>query len=148
MSNALAIATVTTALARIVEKAAQSVVTGAEVVTGRPDSGATPAHRVHLFLYQVSANAAMRNNDLPSRSPDGNLAGRPTIALDLHYLLAFYGSDANLEPQRMLGAVVRDLNTKLEMFPIGLLGRMTGFREREYFQADKDAREAPAVQYP
>jgi LemA protein len=50
--------------------------------------------------------------------------------------------------RRYYNAVVRDLNTKLEMFPIGLLGRITGFREREYFQADKDDREAPVLKYP
>ncbi len=112
MSNALAIATVTTALAQIVRGAAQSVVNGADVVTGRPDPAATPTHRIHLFLYQVSANGAMRNNDLPTRSSDSKVVARPTVALDLHYLLAFYGSDSELEAQRMLGAVARDLHAK------------------------------------
>jgi hypothetical protein len=56
MSNALAIATVTTALAQIVRGAAQSVVNGADVVTGRPDPNAAPGHRIHLFLYQVTPN--------------------------------------------------------------------------------------------
>jgi LemA protein len=56
--------------------------------------------------------------------------------------------DALQHARRYYNAVVRDLNTRLEMFPIGLLGRITGFKEREYFQAEKDAREAPAVQYP
>ena len=111
MSNALAIATVTTALAQIVRTAAQSVVNGADVVTGRPDPNATPGHRIHLFLYQVTPNGAMRNNDLPTRSSDGKLVMRPTVALDLHYLLAFYGIETELETQRMLGAVVRDLHT-------------------------------------
>ncbi len=112
MSNALAIAIVTTALAQIVRIAAQSIVSGADVVTGRPDPGATPAHRVHLFLYQVSTNGAMRNNDLPTRASDGKPLMRPTVALDLHYLLAFYGSESDLETQRMLGAVVRDLHAR------------------------------------
>jgi hypothetical protein len=112
MSNSLAIATVTTALAQIVRASAQSVVNGAEVLTGRPDPTATPGHRIHLFLYQVSPNGAMRNNDLPTRSSDGRVVLRPTAALDLHYLLAFYGSETDLETQRMLGAVVRDLHAK------------------------------------
>lgn len=112
MSNSLAIATVTTALAQIVRGAAQSIVNGAEVVTGRPDPNATPGHRIHLFLYQVSPNGAMRNNDLPTRSSDGKIVTRPTVALDLHYLLAFYGSEADLETHRMLGAVVRDLHAR------------------------------------
>jgi len=112
MSNALAIATVTTALAQIVRSAAQSVVSGAEVLTGRPDPSATPPHRIHLLLYQVSPSGAMRNNDLPTRSSEGKVVMRPTVALDLHYLLAFYGSETDLETQRMLGAVVRDLQAK------------------------------------
>ena len=112
MSNALAIATVTTALAQIVRSAVQSVVTGSDVHTGRPDPNATPSHRVHLFLYQVSPNGAMRNSDIPTRAADGSLVTRPTVALDLHYLLAFYGNDSELESQRMLGAVVRDLHSK------------------------------------
>ena len=112
MSNALAIATVTTALAQIVRTAAQGAVAGADVATGRPDPAMSPAHRVHLFLYQVSPNAALRNADLPTRSHDGKLVQRPHVALDLYYLLAFYGDESELEPQRMLGAVVRDLHAK------------------------------------
>jgi hypothetical protein len=112
VSNALAIATVTTALAQIVRTAAQSAVGGAEVLTSRPDPNATPGYRIHLFLYQVTPNGAMRNNDLPTRSSNGRLIQRPAVALDLHYLLAFYGNEIELEPQRMLGAVFRDLNAK------------------------------------
>ncbi|WP_419661812.1 hypothetical protein Dvar_22450 [Desulfosarcina variabilis str. Montpellier] len=112
MSNALAIATVTTALAQIVRTAAQSMVAGSDVVTGPPDPSGSPANRIHLFLYQVSPNGAMRNNDLPMRSADGKLVMRPTAAINLHYLLAFYGSGSDLETQRMLGAVVRDLHAK------------------------------------
>jgi len=112
MSNALAIATVTTALAQVVRTAAQSVVNGADVLTGRPDPAASPAHRIHLFLYQVLPNIALRNSDLPMRSSNGKTITRPTAALDLHYLLAFYGSETELEAQRMLGAVVRDLHSR------------------------------------
>jgi hypothetical protein len=112
MSNALAIATVTTALAQIVRTAAQAAVNGADVATGRPDPATNPSHRVHLFLYQVSPNAALRNADLPTRSHEAKVLQRPQVALDLHYLLAFYGDENELEPQRMLGAVVRDLHAK------------------------------------
>jgi LemA protein len=44
--------------------------------------------------------------------------------------------------RRYYNAVVRDLNTKLQSFPIGILGRLTGIREREFFQIDKEVREA------
>jgi len=112
MSNALAIATVTTALAQIVRTAVQSVLPGSDVLTERPDSVPLGQPRARLFLYQVSPNGSLRNNDLPTRVANGNVVKRPTTALDLHYLLAFYGNENDLEPQRMLGAAVRDLHAK------------------------------------
>ena len=112
MSNALAIATVTTALAQIVRIAAQSAIAGSDVLTERPDTVALTQPRVRLFLYQVAPNAALRNNDLPTRTAAGIATQRPTAAIDLRYMLAFYGNEGGLEPQRMLGAVVRDLHAK------------------------------------
>lgn len=112
MSNALAVATVTTALAQIVRAAAQSAVSGADVLTERPDAAALTQPRIRLFLYHITPNPALRNNDLPTRSADGTARQRPFAAIDLHYMLAFYGSETSLEPQRMLGAVVRDLHSK------------------------------------
>ena len=112
MSNALAIATVTRTLAQIVRTAVQSVVPGSDVLTSRPDAAATAEPRARLFLYQISPNAALRNNDLPTRAANGTLTSRPTAALDLHYLLSFYGNETELEPQRMLGAAVRDLHAQ------------------------------------
>lgn len=112
MSNSLAIATVTAALEALIRKSVQQAVGGAEVVIGRPQN-APPANAqrwVHLYLYQVMPNSALRNADLPTRDSAGKLKQRPQVALDLHYLLAFYGDDKELEPQRMLGAVARDLH--------------------------------------
>ena len=37
---------------------------------------------------------------------------RPTAALNLHYLVAFYGDENTLETQRMLAAVARELHTQ------------------------------------
>jgi len=65
---------------------------------------------VQLCLYQVTPNPALRNANLPTRDPAGRVTQRPQVALDLHYLLAFYGDERDLEPQRMLGAVTRDLH--------------------------------------
>lgn len=112
MSNALAIATVTRALGRVVEDAAASVVPGAQVLTSRPEANGGTAARIHLFLYQVAPDAAQRNNDLPTRSSDGTLRQRPTVALDLYYLLTFNGQDTSLDTHRMLGAVARDLHAR------------------------------------
>jgi hypothetical protein len=108
VSNYLAIATVTKALAQILDSAVKSAVDSSGAVTQRPDAG-TKTACVDLFLYQVTPNAAMRNSDLPTRNAPGQVVSRPTSALDLHYLMSFYGDDSKFEPQRMLGAVVRSL---------------------------------------
>ena len=113
MSNHLAIATVTAALGQVVHKSAQSAVAGVELRFGRPVGGAGNAlRRVHVYLYQITPHGALRNADLPSRSADGRLVQRPQAALELHYLLSFYGDDQLLEPDRMLGAVARDLHAR------------------------------------
>ena len=115
MSNHLAIATVTAALGRIAHAAAEASGVGSVGLDfGRPNvSGDGPATRkIQIYLYQVSPNPALRNNDLPTRDSDGKLTNRPQAALDLHYLIAFYGNQQNLEAERMLGAVVRNLHAR------------------------------------
>src|SRR5271165_5220408 len=78
---------------------------GAAVTTLRPDAqlSVADATGINIFLYQVLPNASLRNCDLPTRRSDGTLVQRPRIALDLNYLFTFYGNDAELEPQRLLG---------------------------------------------
>ena len=78
-----------------------------------------PTHQAHLpspgvnaFLYQVAPNVALRNSDLPTRAPDGTLLQRPQAALDLFYLITFYGDDLQLEQQRLLGAVTLALHAQ------------------------------------
>jgi hypothetical protein len=110
MSNFLAVATVTAALKVQIEEAAVPVVSGAKVRMGRPEAPANSDPFIDLFLYQVTPNAALRNDDLPTRRADGTLLQRPRAALDLHYLLSFRGDDAAFEPQRLLGTTVQTLN--------------------------------------
>jgi hypothetical protein len=114
MSNFLAIATVSATLSRILNDAVSTDVPGSTVTTARPDSGAggAPVTGVNLFLYQVMANAAGRNADLPTRRDDGTVVQRPRAALDLHYLLSFTGRENELEPQRLLGSVARTLHAQ------------------------------------
>lgn len=113
MSNYLAIATVTAALSELLQAGMHDVsaATGATVTMVRPDGTGLPAVGVNVFLYQVAPNAAFRNDDLPTRRAAGDLIQRPRAALDLHYLLTFYGDDTRLEPQRILGTAVRTLHT-------------------------------------
>jgi hypothetical protein len=114
MSNFLAIATVTATLSQALQAAVGADVPGATVTTVRPDSagGGIPTTGVNLYLYQVTPNGALRNADLPSRRADGQLLQRPQAALDLHYLLTFYGNEAQMEPQRLLGSAVRTLHAR------------------------------------
>jgi hypothetical protein len=115
MSNFWAIATVTATLElEVLQGAASAAVPGATVTMTRPDAagGGPPAARVNLYLYQVTPNAAWRNNDVPTRNSNGDLVGRPRVALDLHYLLTFYGDETHLEPQRLLGSVALAMHVK------------------------------------
>jgi len=115
MSNALAIATVTETLFHALTNALPaSLVSGAQVTVLRPDDAslqapaATPG--VNVFLYQATPNTSWHNADLPTRNSDGSLLRRPQVALDLHYLISFYGVDTAFEQQRLLGTVARALH--------------------------------------
>src|SRR5215212_5514896 len=110
MSNYLAIATVTATLSRTLTAAVGTDVSAAGVTTLRPDDA--PGTGVNVYLYQVGPNGAWRNADLPTRRDEGRLVQRPKVALDLHYLLSFYGDEAQFEPQRLLGSVVRTLHAR------------------------------------
>ena len=115
MSNYLAIATVTATLSQILQVAASDAVDQANVTTERPESAAdqaAPDPAINLYLFQATPNPALRNADLPTRSSNGNLVDRPTAALDLHYLLTFYGDESQLEPQRLMGRAISALHTQ------------------------------------
>lgn len=113
MSNHLAVATVTAALQRMLRAPVAADVPGAVVTIERPDVAAkatTPT--VNLYLYQVLPCGARRNEDLPHRRVDGSLVERPRAALELGYLVSFFGDESELEPQRLLGSAVRTLTTR------------------------------------
>ncbi len=114
MSNFLAIATVTATLSQVLQSAVEADVFGSRVTTVRPDNAGqnTAEAKVNVYLYQVTSNTALRNIDLPTRRPDGSVAQRPRAAIDLHFLLTFYGEELNLIPQRLLGSAVRTLHSK------------------------------------
>jgi hypothetical protein len=114
VSNYLSIATVTAALRWTLQSAINKNISGADVRTVRPDEtgGKLPSPGVNIFLYQVTQNPALRNEDLPGRLSKGQLIKRPNVPLDLHYLLTFYGDDDSLMPQRLLGSVVSALHSR------------------------------------
>lgn len=114
MSNFLAIATVTATLSHFLQNAVGQDVGNTLVTTQRPDinmgNGSSPS--INIYAYQVTPNGALRNADLATRRSDGSLIQRPQVALDIHYLLSFYGDENLLEPQRMLGSAVRTLHAQ------------------------------------
>jgi hypothetical protein len=111
MSNYLAIATVTAALSNLLADAVPDDISGVQISTRRPDDGATDTTaRINVFLYQVVPNVGLRNAALPARRADGSLSQRPQVALDLYYLLSFYGDESKQEPQRLLGSAVSALD--------------------------------------
>ncbi|WP_170332424.1 DUF4255 domain-containing protein [Ruegeria arenilitoris] len=98
MSNVLAIAGVTRILKDMLNDAlvfgnVEQVLGTDFIVTAQPpdrivsDTPDTQTPHLNLFLHRVTPNAALRNADLPTRTGDGHLRMRPTLALDLHYIL-------------------------------------------------------------
>lgn len=119
MSNFHAIAAVTGALRARVLEVVQADVPGAGVSTMRPgDAGAggLPTTGVNIFLYRAAPNAAYRSQELPVRRPDGSVTQRPRVALDLDYLLSFYG-EANLASHRLLASTLRSLHARPSLTP-------------------------------
>jgi hypothetical protein len=101
MSNALAIAAVTSVLQYLLNQAynhPSSVLGNVTVSAVAPDivqtsvgAGANAALQVNLFLHQVTHNQGWRNMGLPSLAADGSTAWKnPPLALDLNYILTAY----------------------------------------------------------
>jgi len=119
MSNYLAIAAVTATLQRILQVAVQQDIYGSRATTVRPNAleQGIPEACVNIFLYMVTPNTAYRNADTSSRRPQGELVKRTQTALNLEYLLSFHGNDTELEPQRMMGCVIRSMQSVLKITP-------------------------------
>lgn len=109
MSNHLAIATVTATLQRLLQQSVQNSVEGARVTTARPEhqGGAIPDTGIALYLYHLKRNTAFGNADTPGRQRRAEVAKRNQLAIDLYYLLSFYGNDSELETHRLLGSTLQ-----------------------------------------
>jgi len=106
MSNHLAIATVTETWKHIVQEALTTIdaTLGANVTVGKPSDN-IKGNTVNIYLYQVVINEFLRNMDLGSGK-------KPTIALNLNYLLSFYGNETKQVPQRLLGRVMAAIHAR------------------------------------
>ncbi|MFJ2171804.1 DUF4255 domain-containing protein [Streptomyces sp. NPDC087851] len=111
MSNALAIATVTQALALLIgNNLSPEMDIAVTVETRKPPAEPPTEPTINVFLYQATPNPSMRHTDLPTRASDGTLVNRPAAALDLHFLISAYGDEATLVGQRLIGCVIRTLH--------------------------------------
>lgn len=124
MSNALAIAAVTTLLDyRITQALARNdVPVSLESVTAKPldkaREGGENTNQINIFLYQTLHNAAWRNQDMPNRVRPGE-TGRPPLALNLSYLITAYGkNNDDIEGQQLLGMAMQTLHDQPEIHPM------------------------------
>src|SRR5215208_4044600 len=70
--------------------------------------------RLNLYLYQVTENGHLKNQEIPGQGHPGAY-GHPPLSLDLHYLLTAHGTaeteaDSDLEAQQILGDAMRVLH--------------------------------------
>src|SRR5215208_6928842 len=70
--------------------------------------------RLNLYLYQVTENGHLKNQEIPGQGHPGAY-GHPPLSLDLHYLLTAHGTaeteaDSDLEAQQVLGDAMRVLH--------------------------------------
>lgn len=148
MSNALAIAHVTQALALLIEANLQPEIDMAVKVEPRKPSADPPAEpTITVFLYQVTPNTSQRNNDLPTRASDGTLLKRAAAALDLHFLISAYGEESELVGQRLIGSVVRTLH-EIPVLPkdiIELAGEKPYLASSDLAEAAQRVRFSPTV---
>lgn len=108
MSNSLAISTVSAAFLRRLLSAANAAVPTATVRLGTPTSKLAEDAKplVNLHLYRVEPNEAHANSHLPTRNTRGDTRRQSQLALNLHYVISFYGDHDKFEPDLMLGNVM------------------------------------------
>jgi hypothetical protein len=77
----------------------------------------TKTPRINLFLYRVTENGNLKNQEIPGRGVKGAY-GHPPLSLDLHYVLTAYGANRELGElpgdesvaQHLLGSAMRVLH--------------------------------------
>ena len=119
MSNVLAIAATTRTLRNLLlaqMPVLDTELSDLEVTLQPPDvarKGISKA-QLNLFLYQVVANAAWRNLDMPGQVRPGDSAP-PPLALNLHYVITAWGrgdSDSDAISHRVLAAAMSTLHDR------------------------------------
>lgn len=115
MSTYKAIAAVTTSLRALLEDRMEDSATKVSLAPPGVELDAfKDVPRINLYLYRVSENPALKNQEIPGQ---GHAAayGHPPLSLNLHYLLTAYPknektTDAEETAQLMLGDAMRVLH--------------------------------------
>jgi hypothetical protein len=114
MNSNFPVAAVTVAFADRLHVLIGNSISGARVTTLNPSAeslrGGDPI--VNLYLFRTTRNGFVSNNDLPTRGALGQPLASPVLKLDLDYMITFFGDDAKLDPQRLLGLVAGGLNAE------------------------------------
>jgi hypothetical protein len=118
MSSPLAIGAVSAVLRNLLDNGIVEQValgTTVSVTATAPDlvhlDASDEPPQLNIFLYQVTPNAALRNDDLPSRSLRGDRLSNPPLALDLHYLVTAYGR-TDFQAEILLGYAMHLLHER------------------------------------
>lgn len=113
MTNHLAVAAVTDAIAQILREELGPHVPELAVSTGVPKRQEEFARaRVNVSLYHAAPNSA-RRNDRVTAAPTGTATGdAPQVALDLHVLVSFFGRSEELVPQQLLARTAMALHKR------------------------------------
>lgn len=94
MANYTAIADVGDTLVELLRDDMDDIVDRSEIALRSPDGVSTGGNvRLTVFLYDVSVNAHVRNDERPSI--DGTTDGGHPLVLDLHYLLTAHPAKSN-----------------------------------------------------
>jgi len=115
MSDFRVIAAATLTLQNLLLDAIREPTPGATVKTGPPEVRAPEEvgeGLINIFLYKVEPNRVWRNEDLPYRRSDGSLMRRPQVAVDVHYLLSFYGDERRKIPYLLMGLTMSALHAE------------------------------------
>jgi LemA protein len=104
-------------------------------------SGGTPEERARVEgqLGQVLRSLFALSERYPQLRANENFLSLQTSLQEIE--------EALQNARRYYNAVVRDFNTRIDVFPSNLVARSLGFTKRQYFEIPDEARAVPQVKF-
>ena len=134
MTNLHGIATCTAALRARLAEILPTAVAGATASTVRvgetAGQGGLPQVGANVFLFATRRAATHANADAQVRDASGRLLRRPVAAVELDYLISFYGQDL-LAVHRLMGAVMISLHARPTQTPAMIMAAEAGLPASE-----------------